>query len=649
MSQNSTILVVDDTPAIHQMVSALLNRYGYHLAFASSGQEALEMAEALGPDLVLLDVMMPGMDGFEVCRRLRATPRLAEIPVIMVTALGDRASRLAGLEAGADDFISKPFDQSEMGARVRAIIRLNRYRRLLAERSRFEHLVELSPDGILIVDLDGRVHLANPSMRQMLGVDDEAELIDRSMMGFVEAGHHKQIWDVLAKEGPEQHVQQIESSFKRRDGSTFPVELNAGQFEWTGRTMMQMVVRDITRRKQAEQMLQQRNRELALIGHASHVFSASLDVERVVSSILDEMRLLFGIAGSSLWLIDDASGDLICWQATGSSKDDLHKERLAPGEGLAGWTFAMGEPLLVFDAQCDSRHNPAIDRRTGLTHRAVLCVPLSTKSKVFGVLKLVDAEPGRFTVSDLRMAESLASIAAIAIENALLFRAVSQQRGQLRALTVRLGEVQEMERQQLASELHDRIGQNLTALGLNLTIIEQLMPDTTPPAAFSRLEDSMGILGETTRRVRDVMAELRPPMLDDYGLLAALRWVGEQFTKRTGVKVRVEGQAPVPRLPPRLETTLFRIAQEALNNVAKHAHASEVDIALEPTTKILWLSIVDNGVGFEPSGLPKNSGVPHWGLLSMQERAASVGGVLHLDSAPGRGTRVAVEIERHEL
>jgi signal transduction histidine kinase len=247
------------------------------------------------------------------------------------------------------------------------------------------------------------------------------------------------------------------------------------------------------------------------------------------------------------------------------------------------------------------------------------------------------------------MAESLASIAAIAIENALLFRAVSQQRGQLRALTVRLGEVQETERQQLAAELHDRIGQNLTALGLNMTIVEQLLPDTTPVAARNRLEDSIAILGETSRRVRDVMAELRPPMLDDYGLLPALRWVGDQLTKRTGVVVQVKGPVPEPRLASRIETTLFRIMQEALNNVAKHARATEVRITLETTDRMLRLSMADNGVGFDQANVRMKSDIPHWGLLTMQERAASVGGSLAVESALGMGTRVTVKIERVEL
>ena len=123
MPQTSTILVVDDMPAMHQLIATLLGKYGYHLEFASNGAEALSKAEALSPDLVLLDIMMPDMDGYEVCRRLRAAPRLAEIPIIMVTAKGAEIDTVVGLEVGADDYVTKPYRMRELVARMRAVMR----------------------------------------------------------------------------------------------------------------------------------------------------------------------------------------------------------------------------------------------------------------------------------------------------------------------------------------------------------------------------------------------------------------------------------------------------------------------------------------------------------------------------------------------
>ncbi len=138
MSHLATILVVDDQLSAREVLGELLADQNYHLAFASTGAEALAQATELTPDLILLDVMMPGMDGFEVCVWLRADPHLAEIPIIMVTALDDRDSRLQGIEAGVDDVISKPFDPAELQTRVRTITRLNRNQSLLTERAKLE-------------------------------------------------------------------------------------------------------------------------------------------------------------------------------------------------------------------------------------------------------------------------------------------------------------------------------------------------------------------------------------------------------------------------------------------------------------------------------------------------------------------------------
>ncbi len=172
MTVKSRILIVDDSPLGRETLESLLSSELYTLSFATHGEEALTQAHEVYPDLVLLDVMMPGMDGFEVCRRLRADPLLAEVPIIMVTALDDRESRLTGIEAGADDFISKPFDRAELRARVRTVTRLNRYRRLLQERQRFEWVVTHAQDGYLILDAAYNITYMNAKAHFYLGVPE---------------------------------------------------------------------------------------------------------------------------------------------------------------------------------------------------------------------------------------------------------------------------------------------------------------------------------------------------------------------------------------------------------------------------------------------------------------------------------------------
>jgi two-component system cell cycle response regulator len=173
MREASTILIVDDDPVTREALEALLSSKGYQVVSAASGFEGLARAAEYTPDAVLLDVMMPGMNGFEVCKRLRADARLAEVPVIMITALDDRDARLLGLRTGADDFISKPFDSLELEARLRTITRLNRFRLLMTERARFEWIVEHSQEGYLILDDLGEIRYANPKARLYLGLPQD--------------------------------------------------------------------------------------------------------------------------------------------------------------------------------------------------------------------------------------------------------------------------------------------------------------------------------------------------------------------------------------------------------------------------------------------------------------------------------------------
>jgi two-component system cell cycle response regulator len=173
MQSMNTVLIIDDEPVAREALEALLAAEGYQLEFAVDGLQGLARAAELYPDIILLDVMMPGIDGFEVCRRLRVDPVLAEVPVVMITALDDQASRLHGIEAGADDFISKPFDKSELRARVRAICRLNRYRLLLAERIRFQWIIEQSQEGYIVLNQAGKIRYANPLAQLYLNLPGE--------------------------------------------------------------------------------------------------------------------------------------------------------------------------------------------------------------------------------------------------------------------------------------------------------------------------------------------------------------------------------------------------------------------------------------------------------------------------------------------
>lgn len=214
----------------------------------------------------------------------------------------------------------------------------------------------------------------------------------------------------------------------------------------------------------------------------------------------------------------------------------------------------------------------------------------------------------------------------------------------MRDLSRRLSEVEENERRNIHRELHDRIGASLSALKLDLSLIGGMLDAETQKTVGSRLQRAQQLTGETIARIRDVMGELRPPALDDFGLLAALRTHAQSFAVRLGIPVHVNGEEVEPRLANFAETALFRIAQEALTNIAKHARAREVVISLDSDRDRLTLVIADDGAGFDIHANPPRQ--DSWGLRTMRERAQAIGADLRIESAPGKGTRVIVEVPR---
>lgn len=216
-------------------------------------------------------------------------------------------------------------------------------------------------------------------------------------------------------------------------------------------------------------------------------------------------------------------------------------------------------------------------------------------------------------------------------------------RDRLRALSRRLVEVQEQERRALARELHDRVGQGLTAVNLNLNILRDQLDPEALERAGSRLGDSINLLEETIPAVRNLMSNLRPALLDEYGLVTALGTHLKDFSSRYDIPVRFEPSvSPVPRLESSIEITLLRIAQEALFNIVKHARASEVRLDLTWLGTTVCLSVQDNGVGMDLTRPEAYTG--SHGLTIMRERAEAVGGTLKVASEPGRGTTIEVHI-----
>jgi two-component system sensor histidine kinase UhpB len=216
---------------------------------------------------------------------------------------------------------------------------------------------------------------------------------------------------------------------------------------------------------------------------------------------------------------------------------------------------------------------------------------------------------------------------------------------QLRLISSRLAELQESERREIAKELHDRVGQSLTALGISLNIIRKFVERDGLTKISPRFDSALNLVAEITAEIRTVMSNLYPPVLEDYGLTATLKWYTENLQQHTGLQIQVFGEEIHPKLSSSVAMALFRIAQEALTNVIKHAATNYAIVRLEEKSDEVVLTIEDKGRGFDPLNITTREN-PHWGVITMQERARAVGGLFEIDSSPNNGTIVCVRIPR---
>jgi signal transduction histidine kinase len=369
------------------------------------------------------------------------------------------------------------------------------------------------------------------------------------------------------------------------------------------------------------------SRQLESLNEIGSALIGELDLDRLLGLVASSLRELLG---ARIVLITLPAGE------------ERMRVETAMGEGvdeLVGWTFSRvgskagrvldrGRSERVDDVLEDPEVDHESTRRFGA--RTGLFVPLLVRGRSIGVLVAHDklTGDGRFRDDDLRVAEQFATRAAIAVD---LSERVA--RDSLR----RVVDGQELERRRLARELHDETGQALTSILLGLKAVEEAKDDATLGAAAGNLRE---LVVATLQDVRRLAVELRPKALDDFGLVPALERLVETFSERTGIDVQLESQLGDERLPEEMETTLYRLVQESLTNVVKHAHARTVSILLVRRTDRVTAIVEDDGRGFDPAEARADG----LGLVGMRERAALVGGKLTVEAAAGAGTTIAVEV-----
>ena len=306
-----------------------------------------------------------------------------------------------------------------------------------------------------------------------------------------------------------------------------------------------------------------------------------------------------GVAKGMLFHLDDTKGKLVLIAHRGAPKEHpCLVEAPKLGECLCGLSAQQGKVIVCNDCIEDKRHSRCWSR---MPEHKDICLPLKVRGEVLGAMNVRLPATHDVSAHDVELLTSVADQIGVAIENARLFEAVSKQHERLRTLRLRLVEAEETERRRLAQELHDQVGQKLIALGININIIRSEMPKNGRQNLYDCLTDSQILVEQLTGLIRGVMSDLRPPMLDDLGLVETLPWYGDQISSRAGLSVLVESDKSTLDLPTHIENASFRIVQESLSTVVKHAQAAEVMISVEMMEKVIRLTVTDDGVGYSPN------------------------------------------------
>jgi PAS domain S-box-containing protein len=501
----------------------------------------------------------------------------------------------------------------------------------------YRSIFDSAIDGLIIIDLEsGRVVEANPAACLMhgytcpefIGLHLKAFIHPDSLNGFTEYIQAFQSDGVFDRRTL--HV--------RRDGSTFYAGWKGSAFTFQGRSCLLGIVRDISKRIEAEQLLHQRvetrTHEQAKLLEISHTLASTLEFRPGL--ILDQLREIIEFTHGGLFALEDSTLVALAMRGTPQLEQSApFRIRLHGPETLAV-LFNGNRPICIADVWSDNPQaqflrslleDGAIVLLEGM--RSWMWVPLAVRGRIIGGVGVAESKIDYFTAHHADLALSVANQAAIAMINAELYK-------QAQALAVL------EERQRLARNLHDAVNQSLFSAGLIAEVLPRLWERDQEDARQS-LEDLRRLTRGAQAEMRALLAELRPSTLTDSNLGDLLKLLGHAHSARTNIPVTVTVSEDFI-LPSEVQITFYRVCQEALNNIAKHAKASQVEINLTKDGVLIELRIRDDGQGFNP----EQTYIGHYGLSMMHERADAVGALLSVISQPGQGTELTIRWTKSE-
>ncbi|HKI53139.1 MAG TPA: PAS domain S-box protein [Anaerolineales bacterium] len=523
----------------------------------------------------------------------------------------------------------------------------NSRRKAAEEKIAFQaKLLDAVSNAVIATDVQGRVIYWNPTAEKLYGWS-ASEALGRNIVDLTLKEQSREQAIEIMEELTRGRSWSGEFLVRRKDGGAFPAFVSDSPVLDNDGNLTGIigVSSDITERRKAEEEIRRQVLRAETLVRTAARLNRGLDLDAVIRAVCEETIEAFDVSQCAMSLHDENHD----WFAYAGGVN-IPPEEVAVMEPISRQQFeeivrAMGPLIIIPNIQVvPGMPNAELNKRMDV--RTVVVSTMTREGQLIGTLTLgVIGRERLFTQDEQTLLKALSYQAAQAILNAKLLKTERAYRRQLRALSARLSEAEENERRKLAGELHDRVGQTLTALNINLNIMRDQISEDSAQRVGSRIDDSIHLVDEAVMHMRNVMADLHPPVLDDYGLTAALRWYADRFSKRTEIPVHVEEVGETgARLSSRLEVALFRIAQEALTNVARHAQAGRVFVQFGVLEEAICMTIEDDGRGFDPAALTEPGERSGWGLQIMRERIEAVGGSFHLGATPGRGTQVTVEI-----
>jgi PAS domain S-box-containing protein len=437
----------------------------------------------------------------------------------------------------------------------------------------------------------------------------------------------------------------VRSKGKRFDDNPIAVEMRLESIEFGGRIWTSCAIKDADQKSDSERLVDRLSQRLENLKRLEQASTASHHPRRLASALLDHLKLMMPCWGIVIWIFDFASRTAEVVATVGERETPRPVGSIVPLDlfGLSDIAELYAErDVNVRETREAPNLAPVISELIPLGLRAVARIPLSADARLIGALEIQFDEPDTFDPDQLEIAHEAAEQLGVAIRHAILFQEVRSSRERLRTLSRQLLKTQEEERRHLSRELHDEIGQSLTAVRINL---QQAIGHSELDGGVGLLKECDALVHHVLQQVRDLSLDLRPSVLDDLGLVASIRWYLDRMARRAGLKGYFAADPPEIRAVADIETTCFRVAQEAVTNIVRHAKAREVEIHLNRIGARLELTIRDDGAGFDVAGARKRAlQGESLGIIGMQERVELVGGRISIDSLPGRGTEIRARI-----